>query len=146
MSAIRMTEAHLCGAAELERLCFGEPWSANALRLLIGEGAVGFVCTDGDAVVAYGGMLIAVDEGQITNVAVHPDCRRRGFGRELVQALIDEANRLQLVQIALEVRASNAAAIRLYEQLGFAPAGVRKRFYRNPSEDALVMLLQLQDR
>lgn len=143
MSAIRMTEAHLGGASELERLCFAEPWSENALRLLLGADAVGFVCEADGEVAAYGGMLIAVDEGQITNVAVHPTHRRQGYGRRIVEAFIREAKQRGLVQISLEVRASNVAAIGLYEEMGFQTAGVRRHFYRNPAEDALVMLLRL---
>ena len=146
MNTIRMTEAHLGGAAELELLCFTEPWSENALRLLLSEDAVGFICEADGKVVAYGGMLIAVDEGQVTNVAVHPAHRRQGLGRRIVEAFVKEARRRGLVQISLEVRASNIAAIRLYEEMGFRTAGVRKRFYRNPAEDALVMLLDLNDR
>ena len=147
MRAVRLTEAHLAGAAELERLCFGEPWSENALKLLLDDGiAVGFACLDGDTVTAYGGMMIAADEGQVTNVAVHPAYRRQGLGRSIVEAFASEAKRRGLVQISLEVRASNTAAIRLYEEMGFATAGVRRHFYRNPAEDALVMLLDCNDR
>ena len=133
--------AHLAGIARLETLCFGEPWSENALELLLTEMALGvtLVSEDGE-VLAYGGMLLAPDEGQITNIAVHPDCRRKGYGRAVTEALIREAEQRGLSQISLEVRASNEAAINLYRLLGFEVAGVRKRFYRNPSEDALVMI------
>ena len=143
MKVIQMTEAHLGAVAELERLCFGEPWSENALRLLLGDAAIGFVCIENDRVTAYGGMLFAPDEGQVTNVAVHPDFRRRGMGARIVEAFVAEAKRRDLEQISLEVRVSNAAAIGLYQGFGFYTAGVRKRFYRNPSEDAAVMLLDL---
>jgi ribosomal-protein-alanine N-acetyltransferase len=143
MKVIQMTEAHLGAVAELERLCFGEPWSENALRLLLGDAAIGFVCIENDRVAAYGGMLFAPDEGQVTNVAVHPDFRRRGMGARIVEAFVAEAKRRDLEQISLEVRVSNAAAIGLYQGFGFYTAGVRKRFYRNPSEDAAVMLLDL---
>ena len=145
MKVMQMTEAHLGEVAELERLCFGEPWSENALRLLLGDAAIGFVCMEADRVAAYGGMLFAPDEGQVTNVAVHPDFRRRGMGARIVEAFVEEAKRRELEQISLEVRVSNAAAIGLYQRFGFDAAGVRKRFYRNPSEDAAVMLLNLQD-
>ena len=143
MKVIQMTEAHLGAVAELERLCFGEPWSENALRLLLGDAAIGFVCIENDRVAAYGGMLFAPDEGQVTNVAVHPDFRRRGMGARIVEAFVAEAKQRDLEQISLEVRVSNAAAIGLYQGFGFYTAGVRKRFYRNPSEDAAVMLLDL---
>lgn len=144
MKVIPITQAHLSDVARLERLCFDEPWSEASLALLLGEGAVGWVCEENGTAVAYGGMLLALDEGQITNVAVHPEHRRRGFGAAVVEALIRDARERGLVQIALEVRVSNAAAISLYERFGFARAGIRRRFYRNPTEDGAVMLLNLE--
>ena len=143
MTVERMTEAHLDGVAELEELCFGEPWSRESLRLLLTDQAIGFVCVMNGRVAAYGGMLLALDEGQITNVAVHPEFRRIGLGKKIVDALIGEARQRALTQIALEVRCSNEAAISLYERAGFTRAGVRKRFYRNPTEDAFVMLVSV---
>ena len=143
MTVERLTEVHLDGVAALEKTVFSEPWSRDALRLLLTDGAVGFVCVQDNRVLAYGGMLIAPFEGQVTNVAVHPNARRMGLGRAVVGALIKDARRRELEQIALEVRVSNEAAISLYEAFGFYRAGVRKRFYKNPAEDALVMLLDL---
>lgn len=140
MRVERMTEAHLDGVAELERLCFSEPWSREALKLLLGDEAVGFVCVSDGQVLAYGGMLLAPGEGQVTNVAVHPDARRRGMGNAIVRAMIKDARERGLTQLVLEVRISNEAAITLYERVGFYRAGVRRRFYRNPTEDAIVML------
>ena len=144
MMTARIARAHLFQVAELEALCFSEPWSEKSLELLLGETATGFVCVRDGRVLAYGGMLIAPDEGQITNVAVHPDARREGLGRAIVDALIDEARARGLEQISLEVRVSNLAAIALYERAGFAIAGKRKNFYRRPTEDALVMLKSIQ--
>ena len=107
---------HLEAVADLEKLCFAEPWSARALELLLTDGAVGYVCLMQDRVVAYGGMLFAPGEGQITNVAVHPDARRMGCARLLLTALTDAARaREDCEQISLEVRVSNAAAIGLYQ-------------------------------
>lgn len=143
MMAQRMTEEHLDDVAELEILCFGEPWSRESLRLLLSDEAIGFVCVQDGRAVAYGGMLLVPGEGQVTNVAVHPDYRKRGLGTVIVDAMIQESKRRGLEQIALEVRCSNEAAIGLYERAGFVRAGVRKRFYRNPTEDAFVMLLSV---
>ena len=78
----RLTEKSLDGVAELEKLCFSQPWSKNSLGLLLKEGiGVGMVCSSDGQVCAYGGMMVAVDEGQITNIATHPDYRRQGYGR-----------------------------------------------------------------
>ena len=145
---IRMqkTPAHLNGAAELEKLCFSSPWSASSLELLTNDGiGVGYVLTTPaapgaePAVAAYGGMLITVDEGQITNIAVHPDHRRKGYGAAITRALLRHAKDVRLDSVSLEVRASNTPAIALYQKLGFEQIGLRKNYYRNPREDALIL-------
>lgn len=148
---MQKTPAHLNGAAELEKLCFSSPWSASSLELLTNDGiGVGYVLTVPAApgaeptVVAYGGMLITVDEGQITNVAVHPDHRRCGYGAAIVRALLRHAKDERLETVSLEVRASNTAAIELYKKAGFAEAGRRKGFYTKPTEDALVMVCKIK--
>ncbi len=148
---IRMqnTAAHLEGAAALEQLCFSSPWSAHSLELLTNDGiGVGYLLTapagEAPAVVAYGGMLITVDEGQITNIAVHPDCRRRGYGAAILHALLRHAKDCHLESVSLEVRASNTAAIALYRGAGFTEAGRRKGFYQKPTEDALVMVCKIK--
>ena len=135
-----LAEEHLSEVAELERLCFSEPWSEKSLTLLLGDMALGVVCVLDGRVLAYGGMLLAPDEGQITNVAVHPSCRRCGYGRAVTEALLQSAQERELEQVALEVRASNQPAIALYQAFGFEVLGTRKRFYRQPTEDALVMV------
>lgn len=139
----RITRAHLAEVAELERLCFHDPWSERSLELLLGSDAVGYVCVSEGRVLAYGGMMLVPDEGQITNIATHPDVRRMGMGRAVVEALIDDAKKRGLEQLSLEVRVSNTAAVALYEDLGFGTAGRRKSFYRKPTEDAWVMIKAL---
>ncbi len=137
----RLGESALDGVAELERLCFSEPWSRNSLELLTKEGiGVGMVCSSGGVVCAYGGMIVAVDEGQITNIATHPDFRRMGYGRAIVESLIKYAKYNGLASISLEVRESNKAAIELYTKLGFKVEGKRKDFYKKPTENALIMI------
>ena len=139
MEILPISASHLDAVAEIESLCFSEPWSARALQLLLGEAAIGAVAMLEGRVIAYGGMLLAPDEGQVTNIAVHPDFRRRGCARAILHALYTEAERRQLEQIVLEVRVSNAAAIALYESEGYVAVGRRRAFYRMPTEDALVM-------
>ena len=143
--------AHLNGAAELEKLCFSSPWSATSLELLTNDGiGVGYVLMTPAApgaeptVAAYGGMLITVDEGQITNIAVHPDHRRKGYGAAITRALLRHAKDARLESVSLEVRASNTAAIELYKKAGFAEAGRRKGFYAKPTEDAIVMVCKIK--
>ena len=131
---------HLSDVAELERLCFAQPWSEDALGLLLTDAALGLVVTQNGRAVAYVGMMSVLDEGQITNVAVHPDHRRRGLGAMLMTALDEAARERDLVEISLEVRVSNLGAITLYERSGYATVGRRPHFYSNPREDALVMM------
>ena len=132
---------HLSQAAELESLCFSAPWSEDALKILTQAGGVGAIAlTDNGRAVGYGGMLTVLDEGQITNIAVHPDFRRQGVGREILSALMEQAKLRGVTQFSLEVRSSNVGAQALYLQQGFAIAGTRKHFYSHPTEDGLVMI------
>ena len=141
----RLTAETIPGAAELEKLCFHEPWSAKSLELLTNEGiGVGMICRKDGVICAYGGMLVAVDEGQITNIATHPDFRRMGYGRAVVEALIKYAKNNRLESVSLEVRESNKAAIALYTDFGFKVEGKRKDFYTKPTEAALVMVLRIK--
>lgn len=141
----KVTEEVLEGIAELEKICFSSPWSRTSLELLTKGGiGVGMVCRHDGMVCAYGGMLCAVDEGQITNIATHPSCRRQGYGRAILEALIKYAKNNRLVSISLEVRESNEAAISLYRSLGFKVEGKRKDFYTKPTEAALVMILNIK--
>ncbi len=141
----RLTQDALEGVAELEKLCFSQPWSKKSLELLLNDGiGVGMVCRQDGIVCAYGGMMCAVDVGQITNVATHPDFRKQGYGRAVVEALIKYAKSNRLDSVSLEVRESNAAAISLYSSFGFKVEGKRKDFYTKPVEAALVMVLRIK--
>lgn len=131
-----MEPRHIADIAALERQCFAEPWSEAALREELGRGIFLAAVEDGTAV-GYAGCQIVLDEGYITNVAVSPAFRRRGVAERLLTELLERARELAFV--TLEVRASNAAAVALYEKLGFARVGVRRGFYRQPTEDALLM-------
>ena len=136
---LQVERAHLSEIAALEALSFSEPWSENALTLFLSGDAVAFAAVEGERVLGYIGMLLAPDEGQILNLAVLPEARRNGIAKALVARLLEEATARELASLSLEVRVSNAPAIRLYESCGFSIAGIRKGFYRRPIEDALVM-------
>ncbi len=141
---VRLGDEHLESVAELEKICFAHPWTAEGLKTLTGDGGVGFAALDGGGrVISYAGMVIAADMGDITDVATHPDFRRRGISRLVMETLMEYARKKELVSIALDVRVSNSGAIALYEGLGFSIAGKRPRFYRTPPEDAYVMIKQL---
>ncbi len=139
MSTKILEEGQLSALAELERLCFPKPWSEDALSLLLREGNFGVVSLEGERVCAYAGIVTVPPEGEITNVATHPDCRRRGYAREALLSLIDEARNRNICRVTLEVRESNTAARALYESLGFTLCGRRKNFYSQPREDGLIL-------
>ena len=136
---------HLARVFHLERECFAQPWSENALSLLLEDRACGFVGMIGDEVVAYGGMLFALDEAQITNIAVSSFHRRQGYGKAILEALLRKALTVGARCAFLEVRVSNESAIALYEHAGFVTVGTRRNFYTSPLEDALVMRKDLSD-
>ena len=143
MKVETLTAEHLEQVAELEQLCFADPWSEKALELLLGDGAYGAVCLQEGHVMAYGGVLWAPFEGQITNIATHPNARRCGMGAAVLEHLIDVAIERGCEQLSLEARVSNTPAISLYERYGFEKMGLRRGFYKHPTEDAYVMCLSL---
>ena len=136
----QMTDAHVAQIARLEKQCFSDPWSeksvASELNNLL---SLWLVALDGATVAGYIGSQSVGDEADMMNVAVHPDYRRRGIARELVMGLVAALGEKGVHSLALEVRASNAPAIALYEQLGFTQVGRRPNYYRNPKEDALIL-------
>ena len=144
MTVTLLTPAHLPEVAALEALCFHAPWSEQSLRMLCGEQGFGLVClTEEGRVAAYVGVLTVLDEGQITNVATHPDFRRRGCANAVLTALLDVCRKRDICSLSLEVRESNAPAIALYEKHGFQTAGKRPGFYSHPREAALVMVAEI---
>ena len=137
-----MRRRHIRAALVIEEQCYPKPWTAGVFASEIDLARRGMryyaVLTDEDQVVGYGGLMFAPDEAHITNIAVHPDRRRVGLGRVMLRHLIDVARDRECDALTLEVRVSNTAAQNLYRNFGFAPVGVRQRYYEN-SEDALVM-------
>ena len=135
-----MNSDHVSQVAALEAICFHDPWSEPSVASELGN-PVSFwlVALDGDRVAGYVGSQTVVGETDMMNVAVHPDYRRRGIAESLILALVEDLKAMESHCLTLEVRASNAPAIALYEKLGFAQIGLRKNYYRNPKEDALIL-------
>ena len=128
-------------AAEVEKASFSQPWSEQSLALpATGEYGCGMACEVDGKLAAYACMVSVLDEGEIVNVATHPDYRRRGYARAVLLALLEKARQDGIVTLTLEVRESNAAAQALYASLGFGVVGKRKDFYSRPREDAIIML------
>ena len=135
----KMSREHLLEVASIEEMSFSLPWSLESLELMLTEQASALVALEDGRVLGYVGMMCVLDEGQIINVAVHPDARRRGVGRSLMQAAEAYAKERGIVFLSLEVRESNIAARSLYSSLGWEEQGIRKGFYSHPVENACVM-------
>jgi len=140
-----MRAAHLDALAELERQAFSRPWSYDALaEELQNPLAVFMVAEDADGTaLGYLGMHHILDEGMVANLVVRADCRRRGIASALLRQARAYAEEHELNRLTLEVRASNAAAIALYQSHGFEPEGLRPGFYDSPKEDAAIYSLYL---
>ena len=135
----KMSREHLSEVASIEEMSFSLPWSLESLELMLTEQASALVALEDGRVLGYVGMMCVLDEGQIINVAVHPDVRRRGVGRRLMEAAEAYAKERGIVFLSLEVRESNIAARSLYSSLGWEEKGIRKGFYSHPVENACVM-------
>jgi ribosomal-protein-alanine N-acetyltransferase len=129
---------------EIERASFTYPWSTNFFLQELKVGcAHSLLATAGDKSVGYIIYWLLPREIDIHNLAVHPDFRRRGIGKTLLEAVIDEARRHAVDRVTLEVRKSNEAAKKLYQVLGFSAKGLRKGYYSDDGEDAVIMALDL---
>lgn len=141
-----MKEEHISDIAEIESLCFSLPWSENALRdELKNENAHFLTALTLGRVSGYIGVIEICGEADITNVAVHPDFRRYGIGKKLLDTAEIQAKSRSCESITLEVRESNTAAINLYSGNGYKTVGIRKNFYEKPTENAVLMTKQLTE-
>jgi len=141
----RMRPADLDEVMAIERASFSMPWSRSAFlyEMERNRAARCYVVREEGRVVGYLCLWEVADELHITNIAVHPEVRRRGIGRLLLGTVLDEARRRGLRLVGLEVRPSNAGALRLYESFGFRVVGRRRGYYYDTGEDALVMQAEL---
>ena len=136
----KMNATHVPQIAELEKLCFSDPWSEKSIETELScRLSVWLVALEGEQVVGYVGSQTVIDESDMMNIAVHPDFRRRGIAEALVAELEAALRQRGSRALTLEVRDSNAPAIALYEKLGFSQVGLRKNYYRNPKEDARIL-------
>lgn len=136
----RMEREDLPAAAALERKSFTVPWSELLLKEVF-ESPLdrAWVLEEDGRIAGYCNFRVIAGEGELMRIAVLPEARGRGYGRELLETLVRAASLEAVEDITLEVRASNAAAISLYKSYGFKTEAVRKRYYTNPVEDAFIM-------
>lgn len=139
-----LDKAGLPELVELERLCFSVPWSAKQYETVLGNEAFRLfgIRRDG-ALVGYLTLYAAAWEMEVLNIAVHPAHRRRGHARALLSHVLHLCRKMGIKRGYLEVRRSNVAAQNLYGSFGFAEVGVRKRYYPDNREDAIIMRLEL---
>ena len=137
---VLMTAQHVSAVARLEKLCFSDPWSENSVASeLVNPLSVWLVALEDETVIGYIGSQTVMGETDMMNGAVHPDYRRRGVARGLIEALMQNLMERESRCLTLEVRASNTPAIALYTEMEFQEVGRRRNYYRNPKEDALIL-------
>ena len=140
MIITNMSEQHVAQVAELEKLCFSDPWSEKSVASeLDNELSLWLVAVEENTVAGYIGSQTVMDETDMMNVAVHPDHRKQGIATSLIVGLVEELSKRGSHSLTLEVRSSNHGAIALYRKLDFTEVGRRKNYYRNPREDALIL-------
>lgn len=135
-----LTEEYVDQVCILEEEAFSMPWHRESfLEMIANENACYLVALAGDEVVASCGLRHIIGEGEITNVVTKRSMRGKGIGKQMLLRLLEEGRKMGAEAFTLEVRVSNAPAIHLYESLGFVSEGIRKNFYEEPTEDALIM-------
>lgn len=129
------------GMAALDQICFTIPWSEESFSHEILKNNLAFyiVAETEQRLIGYVGAWMILDEGHITNVAVHPDFRKRGIGKAMLSVFLECSAEMGVGSHTLEVRPSNEAALNLYGQFGFQKAGIRKGYYEDNGEDALIL-------
>lgn len=136
----RMEEQDLEIVERLEKGSFSDAWSMTLLRAgLSSRWDTFFVAECQGQVCGYGALRVLAGEGEIQRIAVFPEYRRLGIGRELMEAMVAFSCEQGAPEMTLEVRSGNVAAIGLYKSYGFVEEGLRKGYYHNPTEDALIM-------
>ena len=136
----QMKENDIDGVFEVEKNCFEDYWSKDSFKKELSNNLAKYLVAKVDnKVVGYVGIWFVVDEGHITNVAVHEGYRGQKIGDQLIKELVEVCKNNKIVSMTLEVRASNVVAQNLYRKYGFKMAGIRKEYYSNNKEDAIIM-------
>ena len=138
-----MSSGDIIQIAEIEKLCFNDPWSENSIASELQNSlSCWLVAKDGDTVAGYVGSQTVLDGSDMMNIAVRPEYRRQGIAECLIKELTAKVKVKGAVSLSLEVRESNAAAISLYLKLKFHQVGRRPGYYRKAKEDALIMRME----
>lgn len=135
-----MTEQDVAQVVMLEKEAFSTPWSEQDFLEMIGADYAHYLVAEEDGqIIGSCGLRNILGEGEITNVVIHPEHRNKGIGLNMLCKLMTDGEKMGVQAFTLEVRESNAPAIHVYERIGFRPEGMRRDFYQNPTEDAVIM-------
>ena len=138
---VPMSRDNVGQIADIEQECFSHPWSRRMLEEELDNLSASFIAAQAEdgTILGYAGLTVVLDEGYINNIAVREEYRKQGIASALLDVFVRFAQAHQLAFLTLEVRASNSAAIALYQKHGFERAGERKNYYEAPKEDAILM-------
>jgi len=140
------TAHHLPQIAAIESKIFPDPWSVELFAHKIEDpNTIFYIAEDREGIKGYAILQLIAPEAEVINIAVTPSARQQGIGQALLEALLHEAKIQQIETIHLEVRESNQAAKALYNALGFQEIGLRKHYYNNPREHAILMSCQIKE-
>jgi len=140
----KLGKKHLKSVVEIEKASFKDPWSKKLFEKEISlQFSSFFVALIGERVAGYGGFWKVCNEADIVNIAVHPDFRRKGVGKKILEYLLKLARKNEINRVFLEVRETNPSAINLYESFGFKTVGRREKYYSG--EDALILKKNLNE-
>lgn len=125
----------------IEEANFSVPWTETGFfTFLLREDTLFLVAEEEEKILGYCGVVTVQDEGDITNVAVEKNSQNQGIGKKLLEEMFHRTQKAGVCRLFLEVRAGNAAALHLYEKMGFVQMGIRKNYYEQPVEDGVVMM------
>lgn len=142
----QMTAATVEDVATLEHASFTTPWSVQSIREeLNNPWAIWYTATEGSTLLGYIGVQYGLDGGDIMSIATAPEAQGTGVGKALLAAMVQLLKEKELQYLTLEVRPSNAPALGLYRSMGFREVGRRKKYYKNPTEDAILLTLYFEE-
>ncbi|WP_394219609.1 ribosomal protein S18-alanine N-acetyltransferase [Halobacillus trueperi] len=142
----RMTKDDVGAVMEVEKASFAVPWSEETFEKEMEDNPYAhyYIVEKENEIIGYCGLWLIIDEAHVTNIAIHPGHRGNKYGERLFRHTCNEAIEHGAIQLSLEVRVSNTAAQHMYRKFGMVPGGIRKRYYSDNGEDALVMWVGLK--
>lgn len=145
-----MRPEDLTSVMEIERVAYSTPWPESSFRGLLTRTDTYLIVAEieepkggGPQIVGYAASWAVLGQGELGNIAVKPQWQHKGVGRRLLESVVEAMREIRVTELFLEVRVTNLIAQRLYQSFGFRPIGIRQAYYSKPTEDAIVMRLDL---